>query len=256
MFNWEDGILIEPAYIEIDGQKHYVTPAKYRGNTPISAANLKKMQTDMIGDIKTIGTLEINEGIDPSTYLPGSWEKQKMFLGGELIAFGSVKNGSTNIPAIADGKVFAISDSQIPSKIHNVTNYIDGILEYNSGTLSVKPKNIVGMIEAELCISGLPGAGCTGLWFKGNRNELPEGVTLVAGDGPLLSIVNNYSGALNKYIYKIDEQKVFSDNESFFINPGVAPYNGTFSPANGGVKCYLTAKVFAKKGATVWKRIS
>ena len=31
MFNWEDGNLIEPAYVEINGQKHYVTPAKYRG---------------------------------------------------------------------------------------------------------------------------------------------------------------------------------------------------------------------------------
>lgn len=256
MFDWEDGKLIEQAYVEINGQKHYVVPAKYESSTPITAANLKKMQQYMLGDLKTVGTLEINEGIDPSSYLPGVWEKQKRFLGGELIAFGSIKNGKTNSEYIAQDKVFSIADSQITSKIYKVTNYIDNILEYAAGALSVKPKNIVGMVEAELCISGLPGAGCSGLWFKGNQNALPEGVSLECGEGALLGIVNNYSGAINKYIYKISEEKIFSDDTFFFINPGVAPYNGTFSPGNGGVKCYLNAKVFAKKGITIWKRIS
>lgn len=256
MFTWEDGELIEQSYVEINGQKHYVVPAKYKGSTPMTSSNLNKMQKYILGDLKIVGSLEINEGIDPSTYLPGTWEKQKIFLGGELIAFGSIKNGSTNSAYIAQDKVFSISDSQIPSKIHKVTNYIDDILEYAAGALLVKPKNIVGMVEAELCISGLPGTGCSGLWFKGNQNALPEGVSLECGEGALLGIVNNYSGAINKYIYKISEEKIFSDDTFFFINPGVAPYNGTFSPGNGGVICYLNVKVFAKKGATIWKRIA
>ena len=256
MFNWEDGNLIEPAYVEINGQKHYVTPAKYRGDTPITASNLNKMQNYILGDLKTVGTLEINEGINPSSYLPGIWEKQKMFLGGELIAFGAIKNGSTNTEHIPKTDVISISNEKIPNKKYDVTNYMDNILEYNLGAFLVRPKNIVGMIEAELCLAGNIGTGCTGLWFKANQNPLPEGVSLLQGDGPILSTYGSYSGAMNKYIYKIDDEKIFGDEESFYINPGAQPYNGSFAPTCGGVQCYLAVKVFAKKGMTIWKRVS
>lgn len=256
MFNWEDGKLIEPAYIEIDGQRHYVTPAKYEGSTPISSSNLNKMQKYIKGDIKDIGTLEITDGIDPNTYLEGTWEKQKMFLGGELIAFGNVRSQGSQGTGITDGKVFSIADNVINNKTSNVTNYIDDILTYRYGTLWCKPKNVVGMIEAELCICGNIGANCTGLWFKNNQNELLEGVSMEAGEGALNSIYGSYGGTINKYVYKVDENKEFADADGFFINPGVAPYGGVFIPCSGGVKCYLTVKVFAKKGMTIWKRIS
>lgn len=48
MINFEDGQLIENAYIEIDGVKQYVIPAKYSGRTPLSAFVMNKMQKDLM----------------------------------------------------------------------------------------------------------------------------------------------------------------------------------------------------------------
>jgi len=47
MVDFEDGQLVERAYIEIDGVKQYVTPAMYSGRTPLSAFVLNKMQKDL-----------------------------------------------------------------------------------------------------------------------------------------------------------------------------------------------------------------
>lgn len=47
MINFEDGQLVERAYVEIDGVKHYATAAKYAGRTPLSAFVLNKMQEDL-----------------------------------------------------------------------------------------------------------------------------------------------------------------------------------------------------------------
>ena len=35
ILEFEDGQLAEQGYVEIDGVKHYVTPAKYTGKTPL-----------------------------------------------------------------------------------------------------------------------------------------------------------------------------------------------------------------------------
>lgn len=48
IIEFEDGQREEQAYIEIDGVKHYVTPAKYTGKTPLSALVLNKMQKNFI----------------------------------------------------------------------------------------------------------------------------------------------------------------------------------------------------------------
>lgn len=255
MFTWEDGELIEQSYVEINGQKHYVVPAKYKGSTPMTSSNLNKMQKYILGDLKIVGSLEINEGIDPSTYLPGTWEKQKMFLGGELIAFGNVQNTKTNTSYISKETSIVISDAKIPDKVFKITNYIDDILGNAADAITIKPKNIAGMIEADYCISGIADTSCEGLWFKGNGNPLLEGVTLEVGEAALFNLnPGKYGAALNKYIYKIDDTADFSDDDFFFVNPQVTPYNGSFCPCNGGVRCYLNVKVFAKKGATIWKR--
>lgn len=47
MVNWEDGVLVTPASVNEDGT---ITPAVYSGNTPLSAYNLNKMQSDLQGD--------------------------------------------------------------------------------------------------------------------------------------------------------------------------------------------------------------
>lgn len=53
-FEWEAGEVVERAYVEIDGVKHYVTPATYEGGTSLSAFHLNKMQQDLIDYLKSI----------------------------------------------------------------------------------------------------------------------------------------------------------------------------------------------------------
>lgn len=48
ILEFEDGQLEEQAYVEIDGVKYNVTPAKYTGKTPLSSFNLNKMQKRLI----------------------------------------------------------------------------------------------------------------------------------------------------------------------------------------------------------------
>ena len=43
---WEDGTLVTPARVEVDGVAYDVTDAEYSGTTPLSAQNLKKMENN------------------------------------------------------------------------------------------------------------------------------------------------------------------------------------------------------------------
>lgn len=43
---WEDGTLVSNAKVEIDGTIYEVTPEQYSGSTPLSAENLKQMETN------------------------------------------------------------------------------------------------------------------------------------------------------------------------------------------------------------------
>ena len=52
MFIFEDGNLIEDAYVEINGVKYPVHLPEFEGNTPLSSENLNKMQKDLINDIE------------------------------------------------------------------------------------------------------------------------------------------------------------------------------------------------------------
>ena len=47
-FEWVTGELIEQAYIEIDGVKHYVTPARYDNGTSLSAYHLNRSEYETI----------------------------------------------------------------------------------------------------------------------------------------------------------------------------------------------------------------
>ena len=220
----------------------------------LSAENLNKMQTDLQAPI---GSIEINDGVDPSTYFEGTWEKQEMFLGGELIAFGSGTSTASNLSSIAPNSTLAFSDIKIPNKEFSITNYIDDILTQASGTLYLKPKNVVGLIDIDISFGGLAGTTFDGLWFRGNSNDLPNGVNIIAGYGALMNLnKNTYGSVANNYQYKVDEDAIFKDTDGFFINPSAIVYNGDFTPCSGGVRSFLAVKVLAKKGATIWKRIS
>lgn len=43
MFKFEDGILVEDAYVIIDGKKYPVIMPEYEGNTPMTARNLNNL---------------------------------------------------------------------------------------------------------------------------------------------------------------------------------------------------------------------
>lgn len=47
MVNWEDGQLEQGAYVEINGVRYSVVMPQYSGNTPVTAENLNKMQSDL-----------------------------------------------------------------------------------------------------------------------------------------------------------------------------------------------------------------
>ena len=62
---FEDGQLVNPGYVQIDGVNHEVTEAEYEGNTPLSAYNLNLMQDNLR---ENISTNESNIGTDTDTY--------------------------------------------------------------------------------------------------------------------------------------------------------------------------------------------
>ena len=47
---FEDGQLINPAHVIIDGVRHEITPSVYEGNTPLSSYNLNRMQEKILED--------------------------------------------------------------------------------------------------------------------------------------------------------------------------------------------------------------
>lgn len=50
-FNWQNGTLVTPARVEINGEVHDVTPEQYSGQTPLSAENMNAMQDGIYEDI-------------------------------------------------------------------------------------------------------------------------------------------------------------------------------------------------------------
>ena len=51
-FNWQNGSLIEPAKVNIEGVSYDVVEAQFEGETPLSASNLNLMQDTILGNVK------------------------------------------------------------------------------------------------------------------------------------------------------------------------------------------------------------
>lgn len=54
MVIFEDGTLVEGAYVLIDGVKYPVVMPNYSGKTPLNSENMNKLQNDLIEDIDNI----------------------------------------------------------------------------------------------------------------------------------------------------------------------------------------------------------
>ena len=60
---WKDGTLISKAKVEIDGTIYDVEPEQYSGQTPLSSANLKKMEDNTEKAINEVNT-NLNDKIN------------------------------------------------------------------------------------------------------------------------------------------------------------------------------------------------
>lgn len=190
---------------------------------------------------------------NPSTIFGGTWEKVKTLIGGELIAFGNIISSSGKIIEKDTWKAF--SDPEVGDKTPVIENYIEGILNFNSGTFLINPQNLVGMIEVTIAMSGFGSTGTIGLWWGQNKNTLPTGVTFLPNDGNNALLTgpsgDAYGGHIISFIYKVDD----GVTENFYCNPMFAPYKGPVTFSQGGVNCFMTIKVYAKKGNTnIWIR--
>lgn len=76
MFNFEDGQLIENAYVEINGVKYPVTMPKYSGNTPLTAETFNLMQKELLKVENPVGHIRMETtNVNPATYLGfGTWQ--------------------------------------------------------------------------------------------------------------------------------------------------------------------------------------
>ena len=194
--------------------------------------------------------------------MPKLYVKDISLGGGELIGYGCIYN-STPQEAISTGTIKSWSDLNAASSgsSNSYELYVDEtIMDFDSGTFRIFPKNIVGMVEVEVFISGFSSSHCYGLWWRDNSNALPKGVSMLGFNSSnslgAMSYLpqNGYGTASHKYIYAIDRSNVFSSDTSFYANPRFSPYrysdteDGTFTPNSGGVKSHMIVKIYSKRG--------
>lgn len=203
-----------------------------------------------------IGSIYISSSdTNPSTIIGGTWTQERTFFGGELIACGTAWNTSSNNTDFNANTGLEFSNVAIPNKQTKIMSFIDGVLKFDAGAFFVNTKEIVGYVEAYISFSGLnrDKTNYLGLWWTGNRNPLPSGITM--GNHCNLQWIgqeNSYGGGLNIFTYYVDDS---ATNAEFFVNPACNIYSGTFSPCAGGVTSTCTVKVYAKKkNLYTWRR--
>ena len=54
IFEWEDGTVVEPPYIEIDGVKYYVHSGTVNGGVPVTSNNLNEMQYIVLNNLENM----------------------------------------------------------------------------------------------------------------------------------------------------------------------------------------------------------
>lgn len=96
---WQDGTLISKAKVEIDGTIYDVEPEQYSGQTPLSSANLKKMEDNTENAINELNT-NLNDRItNLSTYSTEEIKTGETWIDGKPIyrkSFTTTINASTH----------------------------------------------------------------------------------------------------------------------------------------------------------------
>ena len=118
--NFEDGVKIQEAYIEIEGKKYNVNPAVYSGKTPLSALNLNKAQKNLLTSTYYLkinaDTTEGQEITLPCYYKVGE-EVLDVYLNGERLIKSSDDSGT-------DGHYREVGDTgSISNKIKTTTDW-------------------------------------------------------------------------------------------------------------------------------------
>lgn len=200
-----------------------------------------------------IGSHYITEdSANPSLKFGGTWELVRRTYGGELLAYGVAKNTTTGSTVFAKDSYRPMSDLSLSPEI--LMDYSgQNILRFNSGTWHIYPQGIVGLIKSTSTVTGIGASGTQGIWWSGNSNTLPTGVTMSPSTRcPLTGGINgaNYGGGSLVHTYKVD-----GVTENFYVNPKFTPYGGAMTPGSGGVGCVLQIEVYASTGLHyIWKR--
>lgn len=78
MVEWEDGQLVQGAYVEINGRQYPVVMPQYSGNTAVTAENLNKMQSDLQNEIADkniiMVSLSANQSVEANTVTPVNFD--------------------------------------------------------------------------------------------------------------------------------------------------------------------------------------
>jgi len=256
IFDWGEEDFAFNVPVNIDGELTVQGDTNIDGNFTVNGEPLISNQ-EILNLVYPVGSTYISQNNEnPSSKFGGTWEQMRTFYGGELIAFAAVQaSGGTSI---ANTTATGFGAAATGTKTHKITNYIDGILSAGNGAIKVQTKGIVGMIDANMSISGLgSAAGCRGIWFMGNNNELPANVDLLPGNGMNGLYTGpygaNYGGAAHDYIYKVDTD----EDIEFYVNPKFEAYGSAMQLSQSGTGCFLLVKAYARHGTSyMWKRIS
>lgn len=118
--NFEDGVKIQEAYIEIEGKKYNVNPAVYSGKTPLSALNLNKAQKNLLPStysLKINADTTAGQEITIPCYYKVGEEVLDVYLNGERLIKSSDDSGT-------DGHYREVGDTgSISNKIKTTTDW-------------------------------------------------------------------------------------------------------------------------------------
>ena len=134
--NFEDGVLITPAKVIIDGKEYEIIPATRQGNTPLSAHNLNRMQ-DNIESAVNENAEEIDKidektrGISKTvntTIQPGEYHQVAFSF---ICGFASFRVFASNYE---QNKIYAM---MVSNKFASKISEIEGYLFANNPDISV-----------------------------------------------------------------------------------------------------------------------